>query len=135
MAALLAWLFASLLVLSYLYLLAGRLERSRFSRKKAFPSSEELVKEGAEWREIDVLQGSKVAQPTHRRYLVTGACGSLGVWLVGILHRRGERNIFCLDFALPPASIRGLSGITFIQCDITNQQKVKDAFRTARPDV
>lgn len=134
-------LCASLLAVlcAYTYALSRRLGRSRFRpdqrRDKPFPTDEELLKSSANWRSLDVLRDSGVEEPTHKRYVVTGACGSFGVWLVQILHRRGERHIYCLDLAPLPQALREHEGVEYIKCNITSKHDVKKAFEIARPDV
>ncbi|KAK9897525.1 NAD(P)-binding protein [Cystobasidium minutum MCA 4210] len=131
--------FVLVLLCSYTYALSKRLGRSRFQpdkrRSTPFPTDEELLRSSEHWAEIDVLQDPGVEQPTNKRYLITGACGSFGVWLVQILHRRGEREIYCLDMAPLPPSIQGLEGTHYLRCDISSADDVKRAFEKARPDV
>lgn len=128
-----------ILLCAYTYALSKRLGRSRFEpdkrRSKPFSKDEELLRSTANWAEIDVLQDSGVEEPTHKRYLVTGACGSFGVWLVQILHRRGERKIYCLDMAPMPPALSVLDGVYYMKCNITSALDVNQAFAEARPDV
>lgn len=128
-----------ILLSAYTYALSKRLGRSRFEpdkrRSKPFPTDEGLLRSSANWAEIDVLQDSGVEEPTHKQYLVTGACGSFGVWLVQILHRRGERKIYCLDVAPMPPALSALDGVHYLKCNITSAQDVDHAFEEARPDV
>lgn len=131
--------FVFVLLGAYIFALSRRLNRSRFQphkhRSRPFPSEEELLKESEDWSRIDVLQGSGVDEPTNKRYLITGASGSFGVWLVQILQKRGERHIYCLDVAPLPPSIAGLEGVKHLTCNITSKDEVKRAFEIARPDV
>nr|ABR17812.1 unknown [Picea sitchensis] len=124
---------------AYAFALSRRLGRSRFvphkHRSRPFPSEEKLLQESSNWRQIDVLEGSGVEEPTGKRYLVTGASGSFGVWLVQILQRRGERHIYCLDLAPLPSLVSGLEGVHYFKCNITSKDEVKAAFEIAQPDV
>jgi FlaA1/EpsC-like NDP-sugar epimerase len=119
----------------YIFLLSKRLNRSRFSRTRPFPSTEQLLKSSEDWKTIDVLQNSGFDVATNKRYIITGASGSFGVWLVQILQQRGERKIYCLDLVPPPEKIQTLEGVHFIRCDITNPEQVEQAFRIVTPDV
>lgn len=131
--------FVLLLVCTYTYALSKRLGRSRFKpderRSKPFPTDKELLRSSEHWSRIDALQGSGAEVTTNKRYIVTGACGSFGVWLVQILHRRGERKIFCLDMAPLPPVLSRLEGVTYLKCNITSTEDVTRAFEKARPDV
>lgn len=128
-----------LTLFAYTIALSKRLRRSRFNplehRSRPFPNVEELLDESLKWDQIDVLQDSSVDTPTGKRYLVTGAAGSFGVWLVQILQRRGERHIYCLDLAPLPSNISNLEGVHSIKGNITSKDDVRRAFDTSRPDV
>lgn len=123
----------------YAYLLAQRLERSRFDRQKLgqrMPSDEELLQDSENWRDVDVLQeGSQLSKATGKRYLITGSSGNFGGHAVQLLHSRGERVIYCLDIAPLPAAVAALDGVHYRKCDISDLSAVQEVFREARPDV
>lgn len=121
----------------YCYLLSRRLDASRHVRpaERPFPSDEELLRSSEDWRDIDVLRGTPVNQPTGRRYLLTGACGNFGPYLTKLLHQRGEREIYLLDLQPPAPWIAALKGVHYINCDITSYESVRAAFQQSNPDV
>lgn len=130
-------LWSALLIASAIYavLIARRLDQSRHKRTTPFPSDEELLKDGDSWRDIDALDDDKIRNPTGKRYLVTGGFGQLGVYVVDLLWRRGERAIYVLDVSAPPLAMRDREGLHWIRCDITSRGAVDAAFQQARPDV
>ena len=80
---------------------------------------------GAAWRDVDVLKKASagtysIAEATGRRYLVTGASGNLGTFVVELLHRRGERHIYCMDISPLPKTLTSFEGVHFVKCDITD---------------
>lgn len=125
--------------LVYAYLLSKRLDASRFNREALgvpMPSDEQLLRDSADWRDIDVLQGTGAAKAaTGKRYLITGSSGNFGGHAVQLLHSRGERTIFCLDILPLPPAIAALDGVHFRKCNITDPAAVQEVFREAKPDV
>lgn len=129
---------AGAVVSTYLWLLSRRLQESSFDRRKAglpFPTDEELLEDAANWSEVDLLAGTRVAQATGKTYLVTGAAGNAGAQLVKLLQQRGERRIYCLDIMALPASLDRLDGVHFRRCDISSREAVSAIFDEAKPDV
>ena len=131
--------FVLVTLAAYTIALSSRLRRSRFNpqkhRSRPFPNTEKLIEESSNWSQIDVLRDSGVDKPTGKRYLVTGAAGSFGVWLVQSLQRRGERHIYCLDLAPLPSDISSLEGVHYLKGNITSKNDVSRAFETSLPDV
>ena len=125
----------TLILTTYVFLVAKRLDQSRHVRTTPFPSKEELLQDSENWAAIDMLDDARINQPTGKRYLVTGASGNLGVYMVQILARRGEQHVYCLDILPLPLLLQGYKGVHFIKCDITSAASVNAAFDVARPDV
>ena len=124
----------------YCYLVGLRLEASRYKRRTPFPTDEELLADGAAWRDVDVLKKASagtysIAEATGRRYLVTGASGNLGTFVVELLHRRGERHIYCMDISPLPKTLTSFEGVHFVKCDITDAKAVHALFAEIKPDV
>ena len=124
----------------YCYLVGLRLDASRFERRTPFPTDEELLADGGAWCDIDVLKTASagtysIAEATDRRYLVTGASGNLGAFVVELLHRRGERQIYCMDISPLPKTLTSLDGVHFVKCNITDAKAVHALFAEIKPDV
>ena len=72
---------------------------------------------------------------TQRTFLVTGAMGCIGAWVLKHLAERGERAVAFdlsadrhrLDWVMSPNE---QAGITFVQGDLTDVAQVKDVFKT-----
>jgi len=133
------YVFCTLLTLClvYVYFLNKRLDESRFQRgpNNPFPSDEAIFKDSEDWRDVNVLEGTEVQEATGKRYLITGANGNFGPYLVSLLHDRGERTIYLLDIVPPPTWVAALKGVHYIKCNITSRASVQAAFKEARPDV
>ena len=124
----------------YCYLVGLRLDASRFRRQTSFPTDEQLLADGGAWRDIDVLKNTSagtysIAEVTGRRYLVTGASGNLGAFVIELLHRRGERRIYCMDISPLPKTLASLEGVHFVNCNITDAEAVHAVFEGIKPDV
>jgi len=72
---------------------------------------------------------------TQKTFLVTGAMGCIGAWVLKHLAERGERAVAFdlstdrhrLDWVMSPEE---QAGITFVQGDLTDVAQVKDVFKT-----
>jgi len=72
---------------------------------------------------------------TQKTFLVTGAMGCIGAWVLKQLAARGERAVAFdlsadrhrLDWVMTPEE---QAGITFVQGDLTDVAQVKDVFKT-----
>jgi len=72
---------------------------------------------------------------TQKTFLVTGAMGCIGAWVLKQLAERGERAVAFdlstdrhrLDWVMSPEE---QAGITFVQGDLTDVAQVKDVFKT-----
>lgn len=72
---------------------------------------------------------------TRKTFLVTGAMGCIGTWVLKQLSARGERAVAFdlntdrhrLDWVMPH---KEQAGITFVQGDLTDVAQVKDVFKT-----
>jgi nucleoside-diphosphate-sugar epimerase len=72
---------------------------------------------------------------TQKTFLVTGAMGCIGAWVLKQLAARGERAVAFdlsadrhrLDWVMTPEE---QAGITFVQGDLTDAAQVKDVFKT-----
>lgn len=122
----------------YLHLLARRLRSSHFDRATCgvpFPTEEEILRDSAKCSDIDPLADSRISGSTGKTYLVTGAAGNVGSYMVQLLHKRGERRIYCLDVCPLPAFLADLDGVIFRRCDIGDPATVDAIFTASRPDV
>lgn len=69
------------------------------------------------------------------KVLVTGATGFIGAYLVGRLVKEGHEVICTVRKTSNLSRLRGISGLSLIECDLNNEKRVLSAVKDKAPEI
>ncbi|KAJ8497202.1 hypothetical protein ONZ45_g12166 [Pleurotus djamor] len=98
------------------------------------PDASENALSQVSYGDVDVrLRASIPMEKTSKAYIVIGGSGFLGSHIVKLLQLRGEPHIRIIGRHEPPPDLGSRLGVTWLQADITNAQKIRDAILAPFP--
>ncbi|KAJ7621089.1 hypothetical protein FB45DRAFT_928310 [Roridomyces roridus] len=115
-----------ILLLYYLFRVARRLRSSSASAasRSGAQNVNELDLDAVSYKDIDMLKA--IPPVTHAGYAIIGGSGFLGTYIVRLLLMRGETSIRILDMN-PPGQALEHPSVSFVKCDISSLQSIRDA--------